>query len=38
MLKWVKKSESNIRKAFERTQKSASSIIFIEKFDSIAPK
>ncbi|KAF5929879.1 hypothetical protein HYC85_000097 [Camellia sinensis] len=38
MSKLAGESESNLRKAFEKAEKIAPSIIFINKIDSIAPK
>ena len=38
MSKFAGESESNLRKAFEEAENDAPSIIFIDEFDSIAPK
>jgi len=38
MSMWYGKSEENLRKIFEKAEKNAPSIIFIDEIDSIAPK
>jgi transitional endoplasmic reticulum ATPase len=36
--KMAGESESNLRKAFEETEKNSPAIVFIDEMDSIAPK